>query len=506
MKKIKNIAFNSASGIVNQSLTVLMNFISRIVFLRFLNVELLGINGTFTSVLSTLSLAELGFQSAVVFSLYEPLTKSDNKKISEILYILKYIYRIIGVFFIVLALVVIPFIGKILKGVAVDSMIVVYFLLQASTVAASYFIAYKRTILYASQKEYISNSVDMVCNIVFTAIRIVSLMIFRSFALYLVLFVLQTIISNIIVSRVVDKHYSFINECDYINKDLLRNIIKYVKDLFVGKLAGYVYNSTDNLVISTLIGPAFVGYLSNYTMISHGLKNLTNGILLPIAPTVGTFLAENKDDKKREKVLLFYTYVRFAISNVLIVPFVIISTDFVRFVFGREYAMSESIVLLLAFDLFIHVVHSATFDYISGDGLFKDERNISIVGAICNLLFSILFVFKFGVVGVLGGTIVSQMVFWAGRSWVVYHKCIRGIQYAYVKYWSKIVYYLLVITTSLMISKFIISYLNYTNLLIAIIVKGIVSASVSGFCLLLGTFWLEEFHLLLELLKKRRNN
>ena len=61
---------NSTVSLLTQILTIVLQFATRSIFIRYLGVELLGLGNTFASLLSTLSLAELGFQSAVVYNLY----------------------------------------------------------------------------------------------------------------------------------------------------------------------------------------------------------------------------------------------------------------------------------------------------------------------------------------------------------------------------------------------------------------------------------------------------
>ena len=38
----------------------------------------------------------------------------------------------------------------------------------------------------------------------------------------------------------------------------------------------------------------------------------------------------------------------------------------------------------------IHIVHSVTCDFINGEGLFRQERNIEITGAVMNIVSSIV--------------------------------------------------------------------------------------------------------------------
>ena len=70
---------------LNQFTTLILSFISRTIFIRVLGIELLGINGLFTDVLSLLSMADLGFNTAMVYSFYKPIADNDTKKISALI-------------------------------------------------------------------------------------------------------------------------------------------------------------------------------------------------------------------------------------------------------------------------------------------------------------------------------------------------------------------------------------------------------------------------------------
>ena len=64
---------NSSIGFITQMVLLILQFFCRQIFLHYLSIEYLGISGTFTSLLDTLSLTELGFQTAIVYGLYTPL-------------------------------------------------------------------------------------------------------------------------------------------------------------------------------------------------------------------------------------------------------------------------------------------------------------------------------------------------------------------------------------------------------------------------------------------------
>ncbi len=106
---------NVAVVLIGQVLNILLSFGARIVFVRILNAEYLGVNGLFTDVLSILSLAELGFGSAVIYGLYKPLAVKDEKKIKALMNFYAFSYKVIGFTVLALGLGLLPFLNIIIK-------------------------------------------------------------------------------------------------------------------------------------------------------------------------------------------------------------------------------------------------------------------------------------------------------------------------------------------------------------------------------------------------------
>lgn len=185
MNRTQKTMRNSAVGLVGQVIAILLSFVNRKVFIQYLGVELLGLNSTFTSVLNTLSLAELGFQQVIVFHLYGALAKGDKAQINTLVNIYKLVYRFVGCFFIAASLCCTPFLQVFLSDVEATPKVRVYFVLQALTCACTYFLAYKRNLLYADQSSYISGLIDTIVNSAGTLIAIAVMVLTRSYAMYM---------------------------------------------------------------------------------------------------------------------------------------------------------------------------------------------------------------------------------------------------------------------------------------------------------------------------------
>ena len=68
--RTKNSFKNIAYSWINQILAIILGFASRSIFLYCLSVDYLGIQGLFGDILNMLSLAVLGFGTAMTFSMF----------------------------------------------------------------------------------------------------------------------------------------------------------------------------------------------------------------------------------------------------------------------------------------------------------------------------------------------------------------------------------------------------------------------------------------------------
>ena len=73
LDRTNNAFRNMAFGMVNKIVTLFLPFIIRTVLIKTIGMEYAGLNSLFSSILQVLNLSELGFSSAVVYSMYRPI-------------------------------------------------------------------------------------------------------------------------------------------------------------------------------------------------------------------------------------------------------------------------------------------------------------------------------------------------------------------------------------------------------------------------------------------------
>ena len=113
--RTNNFVRNSMVGMLMQLFSLILSFVSRTIFIKILTNDYLSINGLFSNILSTLSFVELGFGTALLYMMYKPVAENDKEKIKTVLKYYRKVYAIVGLTMLILGILVIPFMGIIIK-------------------------------------------------------------------------------------------------------------------------------------------------------------------------------------------------------------------------------------------------------------------------------------------------------------------------------------------------------------------------------------------------------
>ena len=481
MNRTQKAMRNSAISLLGQIIAILLSFISRKVFIQYLGVELLGLKSTFTSILSTFSLAELGFQQVIVFHLYGALAKGDKEQINSLVNIYKLVYRCIGCFFVVAALCCTPFLQCFLSDIEATNTVRVYFLIQALTGACTYFLAYKRNLLYADQNSYISGLIDAVMDTAGTLISIAVSVLTGNYLLFLLVNLAKTYLSNLFVHIVCTKKYPYLHS-EKTDWHLLKKIASSLKDVVLERMAGYIYSSTDNLLISAFISTIQVGFLNNYTMIISHVKNLMKSLSAPLIPALGNKVALEQGSKQQMETFRLLEQVYFWLTGLAVVPVYVLADYFIDIYLGAEFIIPTSLLFLMCVDLYVHINQDSCLSFLTANGLFRKRRNNSIGGAIINIVVSLLLIKPFGIAGILAGTAVSQVYYWAARSVVALRDCLHQSGKTIAIYWLKQAGLLGIIVAAIAVSQIITRQIFVLNGIVTFIVNGVICEVC--FCLL----------------------
>ena len=408
--RLKNSALNFASGFLGRVLTILLNFIVRTIFIHCLNEAYLSVNGLYSNILTVLSLAELGFGSAMVFRMYAPVAAKDYQKTAALLHFYKKIYAIIGAVIFGLGLCVIPFMDYIIKDKPdVSGLTLYYILFLINTTISYWFASYKASVLYADQKEYIKTNVQNAMSILQSALQIVLLLIFRKYLLYLLVQLGCNIILNLYVAHLVDKRYPQIREYRdaRLTSDERGQIKKDAEALVLSRFGHVALNGTDNIIISAVVGVLWVGRLSNYTLICDSVTSVLCQITAAITGSLGNFFAT---EDKHAGYALFkkVEFLNFWLYGFSFIALVTLLDPFVQIWAGGRFVLGLPISIAIAINFFVAGYMNTLWVFRSTLGLFKQGTFRPILVAILNIVLSIVLGRLWGVFGVLFATFLSR--------------------------------------------------------------------------------------------------
>lgn len=408
--RLKNSALNFASGFLGRVLTILLNFVVRTIFIYCLNEAYLSVNGLYSNILTVLSLAELGFGSAMVFRMYAPVAAKDYQKTAALLHFYKKVYAVIGAVIFGLGLCVIPFMDYIIKDKPdVSGLTLYYILFLINTTISYWFASYKASVLYADQKEYIKTNVQNAMSILQSALQIVLLLIFRKYLLYLLVQLGCNIILNLYVAHLVDKRYPQIREYRdaRLTSDERGQIKKDAEALVLSRFGHVVLNGTDNIIISAVVGVLWVGRLSNYTLICDSVTSVLCQITAAITGSLGNFFAT---EDKHAGYALFkkVEFLNFWLYGFSFIALVTLLDPFVQIWAGGRFVLGLPISIAIAINFFVAGYMNTLWVFRSTLGLFKQGKFRPILVAILNIVLSIVLGRLWGVFGVLFATFLSR--------------------------------------------------------------------------------------------------
>lgn len=401
---------NMFTGFVGYGLNTVIGFLCRIIFVRTLSAEYLGVSGVFTNILSVLSLAELGISSAIIYALYKPIAEENHKKIAAIMRFYQKAYAVIGTFVGIVGLVLMPFLNYIIKEpLAIKESIYLLYGLYLLNTVTSYFFSYRASLLTAMQRQYIVSGYSYIVTIIQSVLQTIFLLITREYIWYLIIQIAGSIGYNIWVSQKASRDYPYIldKEVEPLSKAETKSLFINIKALAINKISGVLVNSTDNIAISFFSGISSVGYTSNYTLLSSTVGAFIGQVFNALPGSVGNLNA-TADDEGRYSFFKVLNLANFWLFGWGAIGIVLCSSDLVKLFFGAEYVLPIRIPLIIAINSFTIGMLQACYTYKSTLGLFRYGQYLLFLTGIINLVLDIILGRIWGIFGIYIATLIAR--------------------------------------------------------------------------------------------------
>ena len=448
--RTKNTIYNFISSIGGQFVTILMQFVVRTIFIQTLGKSYLGINGLFSNILSMLSLAELGVGNAILFKLYKPLSDQNEKRITILVRFYKKVYTIIGITVAAIGIFLIPFLRYIindynkLNALGINA-ILIYLLFLFKSVSSYLFFAYKSAVVKADQREYLLNIISYGFTLISSIVEIITLLVFRSFELYVIIMVISTILQNMVNAIIANKLYPCIKNKteETLDKKEIKEIFKDCSAIFLYKLNGVVLKATDNIVISAILGLEMVGMYSNYYILYTTINTVFSKIFDSVVHSLGN-LHVKKDTDHEYRVFKTVNLIAIMLGSTAGIGIFIVSNNFIYAWLGKEWMLAQPFALLMGIEIYTLVNRVYLSKYRNAMGLFQQAKYRPLFGMIINLVASIILVKYWGICGVLVGTIIAD---WTTLMWfdpLIIHKYGFENKFSVKKFYLRNINYLII--------------------------------------------------------------
>ena len=475
-KSIKNIVY----AIIVQGVTTVTSFITRTALIKTLGIEAVSINGLFTEVIAMLSLAEMGVGTAIGYNLYKPLAENDREKIAQLMKLFKRAYQIIAAVTLVIGLAITPWIQNLVNDVEYSTAYirVVYILFVVQT-TATYLFAYKTTLLNVDQRKYIVSIITLTVKVIGMIVLVLILTMTHNYLLYLTANIFVNLSVNIIASYVVDKEYPFIKRGGTLPASERKQVFSNIKNLFIRTLSGRITNSTDNILISTLVGTLQVGVYSNYALFFNVVKQMGNQLVGGITGSLGNLMAI-EEPEHCEKTLSRLTFIFFALASLASFGLYMCLPSIVEIWIGKEFLLDEISLMICCYVILLEFSAKPLWEIMTVSGLFSKDKNISIAGSTVNLIVSIILGKALGLAGIFIGTICTYVIQIIMKSGLLYRDRLHLNVRPYYLMWGKM--------NTVSITAFFILHVIRKNLLIrscwiSVIVYGLI-ATIMWFLLM----------------------
>ena len=495
-QSIKNAGFSMGSQILQQILRILV----RIVFIRKIGQEYLGLNSVFTEILTALQLVELGVGPAMAYSLYKPLAENNTEKVKSLMALFKKAYRIIGTIILLGGIAFTPFYGFFINEIPdIPNLNLIYIIFVVDT-AISYFYSYYRILLVSDQKKYLDTSIQTAVITVISIVQIAMIAITKSYMIYLVAQVIGTITTNFIASRVALKQYPYLKdkEVEKLDGQTYGEIKKNVFAMVFHKIGSIVRDATDNLFISKYIGLAISGVYSNYSMITKAMTTMISQIFSAVLSSVGNLHVTANDEAQKE---VFYNinFINFWMASFCACCFGVLAEPFILVIADESYVLDIFVVILVTVRFYLDIMRKTPWMFCEAAGIYWNGKTKPIWEATVNLIVSLILVKTIGMPGIFIGTIVTIfLVDLTIEPYLAFKYVLNG---GLAKYYMKYGIYLGIFALMFGGTYFVCSLIPGAGITVFIL-KAVTAVIVTNVVFIVFTFKTKEFKYAFGLIKK----
>lgn len=407
MSKKRDFVLTIASNFSLQIITAICGFILPPLILSYYGSVINGMVSSIAQFIAHLNIVEAGIGEASIQALYEPISKNDVQKRNSILSATAKFYKKSGYLFSFLILIlsfVYPFVIK--DDLIFYEPFFMVLILGISGAAEFFLIGKYRVFLVASKKNYIITNIQCfstICNTIFSIIFMklgFSILLVKLFSS--LIYLSRFFIILICVAK---------NTSDISFKEVPDiNSIKQSKNILIIQISNLVIFNSPIIILTFLCSLKDVSVYTIYLMFFSSIANFVGCFSNGLQGFFGELYISKNLKKLQsffsqyETFYYFATGCFFSLTLMLIMPLMKIYTSN----FSDANYMQPRLAFLFSAVYFLNYIRNPCNTLIYAAGHFQKVQSRYILEASINLITSIVFTIKFGIIGVLLGGLCSH--------------------------------------------------------------------------------------------------
>lgn len=404
MSNYRNSMRNLWWGILGNVVTTLVAILIPRMFIVNYGSEVNGLLASIKQIYVYLALLEAGVGDASVIALYGPIGRKDHNATNEILAATHYYYRKIGIIY-AACVVVMSLLYPLLLDTAIPyEVCCLVILLQGSGSVISYLFQGKyNMLLRVDNRNYVTTNLGTVTTVLTDVCRIALLMMGKSIVTVQATYLVFNLLRMLYIAWYMRRNYPWIDLSVKPNFQA----ISQKSAVLVHQVSSLVFSHTDVLILTFVCG---LGTVSIYSMYAT-LYGMVGNIISIVSGSVQSVLGQIYNNDRKKYIALQDTYETYymalvfgllAITSIFMLPFMKLYTE------GSDinYIDWKLPVLFSAYQL-LNFGRTPSHNPIGFAGKFKETQWRAWLETIINLVVSFVCVFRFGIYGVLVGTIAA---------------------------------------------------------------------------------------------------
>lgn len=249
------------------------------------------------------------------------------------------------------------------------------------------------------------------------------------------------------------------------NNSILKEIFLYSFFIFLNVLIDQIYWGTDRVIIGKYVGVQGIAIYSVgaiFNTLYMGFASAVSGVLFP---RINRLIAEDRHSEVDE-MFLKIGRLQYILLGLISSGFILFGRDFITLWVGKDYIEAYNIALWIMIPLTVPLIQSTGVSIMQAKNMHQFRSVVYFIIAILNLVLSVIFVKR---VGVIGCAIATGISFILGQIIVmnIYYKV--AVKLDMVKFWKNILKMSIPIGIVMIFGYVLNSYLsevNYFNFLI----------------------------------------